>query len=114
MHEATIAQSILEAISAEAKKQEARPIAAKISCGVLSGINNETLKFAFEALSKDTVCENLKLNIKQKPIKAKCKKCDAIFAFDLHESKCPKCRHDDFELLPDAPLLLEEITFEDK
>ena len=114
MHEATIAQSILEAISAEAKKQKARPIAAKISCGVLSGINNETLCFAFEAISKDTICENLKLNIEQKPIKAKCKKCHVTFQFDLHESKCPKCRHDDFELLPDAPLLLEEITFEDK
>ena len=34
MHEATIAQSVLEAISAEAKKQKAKPIAAKISCGV--------------------------------------------------------------------------------
>ena len=114
MHEATIAQSVLEAISAEAKKQKAKPIAAKISCGVLNGINNEALCFAFEAISKGTVCENLKLNIKQKPIKARCKKCHVTFQFDLHELKCPKCRHDDFELLPDAPLLLEEITFEDK
>ena len=114
MHEATVAQFILEAILAEAKKQKARPIAAKISCGVFNAINTETLKFAFKALSKNTVCEKLKLNIEQKPIKAKCGKCHATFQFDLHESKCPKCQHDDFELLPDAPLLLEEITFEDK
>ncbi len=74
MHEATIAQSVLEAISAEAKKQKARPIAAKISCGVLSGINNETLRFAFEAISKDTVCENLKLNIRAKADKGQMQK----------------------------------------
>ena len=72
MHEATVAQFILEAILAEAKKQKARPIAAKISCGVFNAINTETLKFAFKALSKNTVCEKLKLNIEQKRLPKSC------------------------------------------
>jgi hydrogenase nickel incorporation protein HypA/HybF len=114
MHEAMVAQSVLEAISAEAKKQKAKPIAAKISCGVFNTVNSDTLCFAFEAISKGTVCEGLKLAIEQKPIQARCRKCDHNFAFDLHEPKCPKCRCDDFELLPDEPLILEEIEFEDK
>ncbi|MFH1370962.1 MAG: hydrogenase maturation nickel metallochaperone HypA [Planctomycetota bacterium] len=113
MHEATIAQSVLAAISAEAKKQNARPVAARISCGVFNGVNDEVLRFAFEAISKNTACEGLKLNIEQKPIQARCKKCDNIFALELHEPGCPKCRCEDFELLPDAPLLLEEIDFEE-
>lgn len=112
MHEAMVAQSLFEAISAEAEKQKAKPLSAKISCGAFSGVNNEALTFAFEAISKDTTCEGMKLVIEQKPLEAKCKKCGGIFAFDLHKPDCPKCRSDDFELLPDAPLLLEEITFE--
>jgi len=114
MHEAAVAQSVLEAILAEAKKQKTKPLAAKISCGVFNNVNNEALRFAFDAISEGTVCKGLKLNIEQKPIQAHCKKCDSSFAFDLHEMNCPKCRSDDFELLPDAPLLLEEIEFEEK
>ncbi|MCJ7730464.1 MAG: hydrogenase maturation nickel metallochaperone HypA [Sedimentisphaerales bacterium] len=114
MHEAMVAQSVLAAISAEAKKQKAKPIAAKISCGAFNGVNSDALCFAFEVISKGTVCEGVKLDIKQKPIQARCKKCDCIFAFELHEPSCPKCRGDDFELLPDEPLMLNEIEFDDK
>ncbi len=114
MHEATVAQSVIMAISAEAKKQNARPVAARISCGVFNGVNDEVLRFAFEAIGKGTICEGVKLDIEQKPIQARCKKCDSIFTFELHEPGCPKCRGDDFELLPDAPLLLEEIEFEEE
>ena len=114
MHEATIAQSLLEAILTIAKKQNARPIAARISCGAFGGINNEVLCFAFEALSTNTICQGLKLTVEQKPIQARCKKCDAAFTFDLESPACPECKCDDFELLPDAPLILEEIEFEVK
>ena len=114
MHEASIAQALIETISAEAKKQKGKPVTAKISCGAFSGVNNEALTFAFEAISEGTVCKNMKLVIEQKPIKARCKKNGHTYVFDLHKPKCPKCRCEDFELLPDEPLLLEEITFEDK
>jgi hydrogenase nickel incorporation protein HypA/HybF len=114
MHEGTIAQFLLEAISAEAEKQNAKPVSAKISCGAFSGVNNETLCFAFEAISRGTVCEGLSLDIEQKPLHARCKSCSAVFTFDVHQPKCPKCGQDDFELLPDAPLMLEEVEFEDK
>jgi hydrogenase nickel incorporation protein HypA/HybF len=114
MHEASIAQALLDTISAEAKKQKGKPVSAKISCGAFSGINNEALTFAFEAISEKTPCQNLKLVIEQKPIRAKCKKNGHIYVLDLHQPKCPKCKSEDFELLPDEPLLLEEITFEEK
>jgi hydrogenase nickel incorporation protein HypA/HybF len=114
MHEASIAQALIETITAEAKKQKGKPIAAKISCSAFSGVNDEALRFAFEAISDRTICKNLKLTIKQKPIQARCKENGHLFVFDLHKPGCPKCKCEDFELLPDEPLLLEEITFEDK
>ena len=112
MHEASIAQSLLEVILTEAKKQKTKPLSAKISCGAFGGVNNEVLSFAFEAISKGTACEGLTLQIEQKPIKARCKKCSDIYVFDVHQPNCPKCHCEDFELLPDEPLLLEEIEFE--
>ncbi len=112
MHEATVAQAVLGAILAEAENQKARPIAAAISCGVLNAINDDVLLFAFEAIAKGTACEGLKLNIEHKPIEGKCRRCSQVFEFDIAKPSCGKCGGDDFELLPDAPLILEEIEFE--
>lgn len=111
MHEAMVAQNLLIAISDEAAKQNARPTAAKISCGMLYAINDEALCFAFEALAKGTTCEEVKLHIEHKPIQGRCKKCSATFNADFRKPSCPECASEDFELLPDAPLLLEEIEF---
>ena len=111
MHEAMVAQSVLAAISSEAAKRPGRPIGAKISCGKLYAINDETLCFAFEALTKGTPCEDVKLEIEHNPIQGRCRKCSQEFNVE-DSSTCQKCGSEDFELLPDAPLLLEEIEFD--
>lgn len=112
MHEMMVAGSLLTTISAESTKQNAKPVAAKISCGMLNAINDEILRFAFEAIAKGTPCEGIRLEIEHKPIQGKCKNCDEIFNFELCRPKCPKCGGEEFDLLPDAPLILEEIEFE--
>lgn len=113
MHEAMVAQSIFETITAEAQKQQARPIAARISCGQLNPINEEVLNFAFEAAAKGTICEGTRLKVVEITLKCTCKKCGRTHGFDIYSSGCPGCGSSDFDINPDAPLLLEEIEFED-
>jgi hypothetical protein len=36
-----------------------------------------------------------------------------MFEFDLYNPHCPGCRREEFDFEPDAPLLLEEIEFEE-
>jgi hydrogenase nickel incorporation protein HypA/HybF len=112
MHEAMVAESLLAAISAEAAKHNARPVWAKISCGKLYTINDDALCFAFEVLAAGTPCEGAKLEIEFKPLQASCKNCNEVFEFEVSLLKCAECGSDEFELMPDAPLLLEEIEFE--
>lgn len=112
MHELMVAQNVLAAILDEAAKQSAKPTAAKISCGKLNAINDEALRFAFDAIAKGTYCEGLGLEIEHKPIKAQCKNCNREFDIEETDLKCPKCGGENYELLPDAPLLLEEIDFQ--
>jgi len=112
MHEMMVAENLLAAISDEAAKRNAKPIAAKISCGKLYAINDEALRFAFEVITKGTACEGLKLKIEHKPIQGRCKNCNQNFDMVLSKPRCPKCDSEDFELLPDAPLILEEIEFQ--
>jgi hydrogenase nickel incorporation protein HypA/HybF len=112
MHEMTVAQSLIEIIAEEAAKNNAKPISVKISCGTLNPVNDEVLNFAFEAIAKDTLCEGVKLHVEHKSIQARCKNCDRKFDVELSCPECPKCGGIDFELLPDAPLILEEIEFQ--
>jgi hydrogenase nickel incorporation protein HypA/HybF len=112
MHEMVVAQNMVEAISQEAQKYGGRAVSAKISCGQLNAVNDEVLSFAFDAISPGTPCEGMTLQIEHKPLQATCKRCGGTFAVMLSNALCPDCQSDEFELLPDAPLVLEEIEFE--
>jgi len=111
MHETVVAQKMLEAILAESEKQKARPVTATISCGQFNTVNDDILEEAFAALARETVCSDTKLNIKHKPLRALCNKCHKEFQPDLSRPQCTHCGCEDFEYLPDAPLMLEEIEF---
>ena len=54
----------------------------------------------------------MNLTIDHKPLKGLCKSCNQKFDVEFSSPKCQKCGGDDFELMPDAPLLLEEIEFQ--
>ena len=112
MHETMVAQSLLATICSEAEKQNAKPVIARISCGQLNAINDEVLCFAFEAISKGTACEGMKLEVEHKPIQGRCRNCKQSFDVELSRPSCTKCGSEDFELLPDAPLVLETVEFE--
>ena len=112
MHETMVAESLLATISTEAAKQNAKPVNARISCGMLNAINDEILCFAFEAIAKGTPCEGMKLEIEHKPMQGLCKSCNESFDVELSHPRCSKCGSEVFELLPDAPLLLEEIELQ--
>jgi hydrogenase nickel incorporation protein HypA/HybF len=112
MHETAVAQSLIEVITQEAEERHARPVRAKISCGELNAINDEVLSFAFAAIAQGTSCEGMSLQIEHKPLQAKCRACGRAFVVDGSGARCPACGREDFELLPDAPLLLEQIEFE--
>jgi len=114
MHEMMAAQSILETILEQAKKISARPVRVVISCGQFNALNDEAMRFAFETASDGTLCQGMRLEIKHIPLRAKCQACGVVFAFDIYSSHCPECKAGDFDFEPDAPLLLEEIEFEDK
>jgi hydrogenase nickel insertion protein HypA len=111
MHEMMVAQSLMAIISNEAAKHDAKPVVARISCGMLNPINDEAFRFAFEAIAKDTSYEDLKFQIEHKPIRARCAICKVEFEIELSHPECP-CGSENFELLPDAPLILEEIDFQ--
>lgn len=113
MHETAIAESILRTILENAEQMGAKPLSAVISCGQFNAINDECMRFAFEAAAAGTVCEGMTLVIRHVPLRATCKKCNTTFEFDIYRPVCKQCDSMEFDFEPDAPLLLEEIEFEE-
>lgn len=114
MHETVAAESVLRSIQEHAQRLHARPIRAVISCGQFNALNEELMQFAFETAAAGTICEGMVIQIRQIPLRAVCSRCRKTFDLKLIEPFCPQCRGEDFEIQPDAPLILEEIEFEDQ
>jgi hydrogenase nickel incorporation protein HypA/HybF len=83
MHETMVAQSLLTAILTETAKYNAKPVSAKISCGVLSAVNDELLQFAFDVIAEGTDCEGMQLQIEHKQMQGQCKNCNRNFDVEL-------------------------------
>lgn len=92
MHEIGIASSILETVDTEARKRPGgKIIAVGLRIGELSSISPDALTFAFEALTRETPWENLKVEIEWRPRRQKCQVCGEEFTVADFEMPCPKC-----------------------
>ena len=64
MHELGIANSVLEAVQAEARRHPgALPVKVAVRVGDLAGVNPDALAFSFEALTRQTEWERLALEV---------------------------------------------------
>ena len=92
MHEIGIANSILDAVRAEVLKRPgwmAHKVAVRI--GELSAVNPDALRFAFEALTRETELQTLQLEIETCPRRLFCTNCISEFRTIEFDSRCPRC-----------------------
>lgn len=92
MHEMGIAVSILERVRAEVRKHGgARPVEVGVRVGALSGVDREALRFAFDAIVKDTDLDPLALEIESVPHRRRCSRCHREYEAPDWGGPCPDC-----------------------
>lgn len=92
MHELSIATSILDAVEVEAEKRpDARITAVGLRIGEVSGVDVDSLTFGWEAITKETPWEGLKLAIEMVPRRNRCRECCHEFAVKDYDIQCPQC-----------------------
>jgi hydrogenase nickel incorporation protein HypA/HybF len=92
VHEVGIAASILESVETEARRRpEARFAAVGVRIGELSNVDQDALAFAFEALTRKTPLEDLRLEVEWCPRRQKCLDCGKEFAVREFDLSCPQC-----------------------
>jgi len=93
MHEASIAQSILDlAIQECFINSYGRIERIKVEIGLLNSIHKDSLLFAFNALKTNTIAESAQLEIEEKPVGGYCNDCKRDFTtHEMFVFSCPLC-----------------------
>jgi hydrogenase nickel incorporation protein HypA/HybF len=114
MHELAIAQDLLETILQVAKDNNAQTvISARVRAGVCSGVNDESLRFGFDALAEETLARGCDLQIVRVPQKVACQKCEwAGEVLEMRDPFCPECGMTLFPEFRDRQLILETVNVE--
>ncbi|MBN2706534.1 MAG: hydrogenase maturation nickel metallochaperone HypA [Deltaproteobacteria bacterium] len=96
MHELSLVQSLLQLIGEQAAEHGfSRVNEIYLSCGRLSSIEPEALKFAFKTLSEGTLCAQARLELTILPLKVFCFSCEReIECGDADPTRCPLCQGD--------------------
>jgi hydrogenase nickel incorporation protein HypA/HybF len=92
MHEMGIASSVLDAVRVEAVRHgEGRPCKVGLRVGEMSALDEDSLRFCFEAMTSGTDLESLQLEIEICPRRHRCTKCSREFVVLEYNVRCPQC-----------------------
>ncbi len=115
MHELSIVEALIEQVEREIKRagQSGRIRRLDLSVGRLSGVSCDSLRFAFELLSADTIVGGAELHISQPKADCLCQACHARTPVDEIAVRCPACGSMQITLEGGRELLLQSIEIED-
>jgi hydrogenase nickel incorporation protein HypA/HybF len=113
MHEMGIASSVLEAVRAEAARQGAQPCKVGLRVGELVALDEDALRFCFEAITRDTDLESLQLEIEICPRRHRCTQCQREFIVRDYNIRCPQCASLETECISGDELELAYLEVEE-
>lgn len=115
MHELSIVEAVLEQAEREIRRsgQEGPVRRIELSIGHLSGINCDSLRFAFDLLSPETVFAGAELHINQPAAVCRCRTCGASSEVTELALECPQCGSGEILIEGGRDMLLESIELDD-
>jgi hydrogenase nickel incorporation protein HypA/HybF len=113
MHELGIANSVLHAVRTEMQRYpDAYPAKVCVRIGQMAAIDEDALRFCFEAITRETDMENLALEIEACPLRYRCRRCRRDFAAEHYWFRCPECTSSDTECVSGDELELAYLEVE--
>jgi len=120
MHEASIAQSIVQTVLKEAKRQEANRIeSVEIEIGELTFLGIEQVQFWVKTGFKRTIAENAKILFRKVKAKLHCDRCgykghlklreDPAYHMALPSFSCPHCQSAQIKIVQGKEVLIRRI-----
>jgi hydrogenase nickel incorporation protein HypA/HybF len=118
VHEISIAGAIIDSVLDCAKKNDAKKVEEIfIEVGELTALNPDQLKFIFETITRGTVAEWARYDIKVVKPQISCRKCSYSGTIEFFERlhfflpliKCPDCGDSDLEIVAGRECCVKKI-----
>ncbi len=115
MHELSVVEALIDQVRETLVQEGGKGRVSKLelSIGRLSGVNCESVRFAFELLSPGTVAEGAEVEIQQPKAACNCRACHARTEIDELVIQCPRCSSSDISIEGGRELLLQSIEVEE-
>lgn len=92
MHEMALAEGILQIVQDTARANAARQVrAVLLELGALSHVEQDALRFCFDAVVRGTVADGARLEVLATPGRAWCMPCGASVPLARLGDACPQC-----------------------
>jgi hydrogenase nickel incorporation protein HypA/HybF len=113
MHEMSLAEGVLQIIEDSAKTQNfSRVKTVWLEIGQLAGVEAEAMKFCFDAVTRDSIAQDAKLEIVEKPGQAWCLHCAETVQVQALYDACPKCGSHQVQVTGGNEMRVKELDVE--
>ena len=114
MHEMSIVDALMGQVEEEVERAGASGRVTRLSLvvGRLSGVNCDSIRFAYELLAPGTLLESAELEISEPRAECVCGDCGATSPVDRFVAQCPECASPEITIRGGTELLLETIDLE--
>ena len=113
MHEYSIVDSLLKLATEHATKHNATKVTKlEIKIGVLSGVEPELLKTAFETFKEGTICEDAEFIMHIQPVIIECSDCKKKSELSKDEYLCPSCKSSNIKIIDGEDMYLMSMELE--
>ncbi len=108
-------RNLLDIVEATASREGAERIdVIHMRIGEMAGINYESLKFAFEILSKGTRAEGGRLEYDKVDLLVKCKECSHEFDPEELVFRCPECGSGSIDIIAGREMEVDYILLDEE
>ena len=110
MHEYSIVQALLNQCEETARANKAtkvKKIVVKI--GVMSGVEVDLLKIAYDTFKEGTMCEEADIQIIHQKIVIRCHNCKKESTLEKNEYACPLCQSVDLDVIDGEEMYLMQL-----
>nr|WP_321266084.1 hydrogenase/urease nickel incorporation protein HypA [uncultured Sulfurimonas sp.] len=110
MHEYSIVQSLLDSCDENAKANNATKVMkVVVKIGVMSGVEPDLLKTAFDTFKEKTICEEAEFIINMQSVVVKCNECQKESTLKELQYTCPNCESSDLKIIDGEDMFLMQL-----
>lgn len=113
MHEMSLAENVLQIIEEAARSQGyTRVKAVWLEIGQLACVEQEAMRFCFDAVMRDSIVQDARLEIIEIAGQAWCEKCACIVPLAALYEACPNCGSQGLEVRGGDAMRVKELEVE--